>query len=132
MAKRVQLSRAKGWRMPPNTVKVDRSTRWGNPYKLHTDGYPMSPAVAVAMFRRLLQDQGGFVARVRGQDVHTTVADIRRELTGKDLACWCPAGQECHADVLLQIANEAHNVELTGDPTAQPLGRPAEPKAERG
>lgn len=29
---RVQLSRAKGWRMPPNTVKVDRSTRWGNPW----------------------------------------------------------------------------------------------------
>lgn len=29
---RIQLSRAKGWRMPPNTVKVDRRTRWGNPF----------------------------------------------------------------------------------------------------
>ena len=29
--KRIQLSRAKGWRMPPNTVKVDRSTRWNWP-----------------------------------------------------------------------------------------------------
>ena len=29
---RAQLRRTKGWRMPPNTVKVDRSTRWGNPY----------------------------------------------------------------------------------------------------
>lgn len=29
---RVRLSRAKGWRMPPNTVKVDRTTRWGNPF----------------------------------------------------------------------------------------------------
>lgn len=29
---RVQLSRAKGWRMPENTVKVDRSTKWGNPF----------------------------------------------------------------------------------------------------
>ena len=109
MAERVQLSRAKGWRMPTNAVKVDRSTRWGNPYKLHGDGYPMSPAVAVAMFRRLLQDHGGFVARVGGKEVHTTVDDIRRELHGKNLACWCPPGQECHADVLLQIANESQN-----------------------
>jgi hypothetical protein len=29
---RVQLSRKKGWRMPPNTVKVDRTTKWGNPF----------------------------------------------------------------------------------------------------
>lgn len=29
---RVQLSRRKGWRMPDNTVKVDRTTKWGNPF----------------------------------------------------------------------------------------------------
>ena len=28
----IRLSRAKGWRMPPNTVKVDRTTKWGNPF----------------------------------------------------------------------------------------------------
>ena len=32
---------------------------------------------------------------------------IRTELAGKDLACWCPPGQPCHADALLQIANSA-------------------------
>lgn len=105
---RVQLSRAKGWRMPRGTVKVDRSTRWGNPYKLHGDGYPMTPDVAVGLFRKLLQDHNGFVARVAGQgSIHTTVADIRRELRGKNLACWCPPGQACHADVLLEVANAA-------------------------
>jgi len=30
---------------------------------------------------------------------------IRRELAGKDLACWCPLDSACHADVLLAIAN---------------------------
>lgn len=30
--KRVQLSRANGWRMPPNTVNVARPTLWGNPF----------------------------------------------------------------------------------------------------
>lgn len=29
---RIQLKRTRGWRMPPNTVKVDRSTKWGNPF----------------------------------------------------------------------------------------------------
>jgi len=31
---------------------------------------------------------------------------IRRELRGKDLVCWCKLSQECHADLLLEIANE--------------------------
>lgn len=31
---RVQLSRVKGWRMPPNTAKVDRATLFGNPYEV--------------------------------------------------------------------------------------------------
>ena len=30
---RIQLRRIKGWRMPANTVKVDRTTRWGNHYR---------------------------------------------------------------------------------------------------
>lgn len=34
MPDRVQLSRRKGLRMPPDTVKVDRSTRWGNLWKV--------------------------------------------------------------------------------------------------
>ncbi len=35
-----------------------------------------------------------------------TPEDARRELASKDLACWCPPGQACHADVLLAAANE--------------------------
>ena len=34
-----------------------------------------------------------------------TVDDVRRELAGHDLACWCPPGQACHADPLLRLAN---------------------------
>ena len=36
---RVQLSRAKGWRMPPNTVKVcrGRGMKWGNPFDLRRE-----------------------------------------------------------------------------------------------
>jgi hypothetical protein len=34
-----------------------------------------------------------------------TTDDVRRELRGRDLACYCPLDGPCHADVLLEIAN---------------------------
>ena len=37
--------------------------------------------------------------------VRPTLDDIRSELRGKNLACWCPLDQPCHADVLLELAN---------------------------
>jgi len=37
--------------------------------------------------------------------LEVSVDDVRRELCGKDLACWCPLDQPCHADVLMEIAN---------------------------
>lgn len=49
-----------------------------------------------------------------GNDLHreyVTVEDVRRELAGKDLACWCKPGHPCHADVLLEVANAAGSEE---------------------
>ncbi len=37
--------------------------------------------------------------------VSPALSDIQRELRGKNLACWCPLDQPCHADVLLELAN---------------------------
>jgi hypothetical protein len=34
-----------------------------------------------------------------------TLEDVRRELRGRDLACYCPLDESCHADVLIEIAN---------------------------
>jgi hypothetical protein len=31
--------------------------------------------------------------------------EIRAELKGYNLACWCRPGSPCHADVLLELAN---------------------------
>lgn len=93
--------------MPANTVKVDRATRWGNPF---ADG---------ATFRAQLERPRYFDARtVRGGTVRSTIDDVRRELRGKNLACWCAlpmAGEPdlCHAAVLLEVAN--------GEPGAPPL-----------
>jgi hypothetical protein len=33
------------------------------------------------------------------------LASLRRDLAGRDLACWCPLDQPCHGDILLELAN---------------------------
>lgn len=90
---RIQLSRKKGWRMPPNAVKVDRSTRWGNPHVAKGS----NTAAAVAAFK----------ADLLAGRLKITCEDVKRELAGKDLGCWCWRDWTCHADVLLEIANPA-------------------------
>ncbi|MGP3699165.1 DUF4326 domain-containing protein [Rhodobacter sp. NSM] len=100
---RIQLSRAKGWRMPPGAVKVDRSTRWGNPWsiqKAREVGYSGTDAelaaLCVGMFRNAIQRRLPAVVEIL-ENIH--------QLRGQDLACWCPPSSPCHADVLLEIAN---------------------------
>jgi len=96
--RRVQLKREKGWRMPENTVKVDRSTKWGNPF-VPGDSHPLVPG-SVADKRHAARL---FAAHAPLNEV--LVAEARAELRGKNLACWCPLDQPCHADVLLELAN---------------------------
>lgn len=107
MPLRVQLSRRKGWRMPPNTVNVARPTKWGNPWKVGVDG---DAEHCMAEYRRLLtgepcmawpEDEKEGERAVRFADA----THVRATLRGKNLACWCPLDQPCHADVLLKIAN---------------------------
>lgn len=101
---RIQLRRKKGWKMPPNTVKVDRSTQWGNPFVV---GKPGGVYTAKVMNRRHARQLYRSVAF----DNEKLVAAAREHLRGKNLACWCPPpvnpyeADECHAAVLLEIAN---------------------------
>jgi Domain of unknown function (DUF4326) len=108
---RIQLRRSKGWRMPPNTVKVDRTTPFGNPFSIKACGHDR----AVALHRAWL------TGKLRDEDIPASkeapLAELRTEilaalpgLRGKNLACWCAlpeAGQRdnCHAALLLELAN---------------------------
>ena len=100
---RIQRKRMKGWRMPPNTVYVGRPTKWGNPFKRELGATPM---FLVVQFKRWL---GSALTK---RCSHAMLMQRERllrdlpELRGKDLACWCPLDQPCHADVLLEIAND--------------------------
>lgn len=123
---RLQLSRRKGFDLQAHSravnglvaVKVDRSTRWGNPFVVHSDRgpsgrrWPMAPEIAVASFKSLLQSEGAWwpipLPWPKGKipaGQPTTVDNVRHELAGKNLACWCKPEDRCHADVLLELAN---------------------------
>lgn len=93
--------------MPPNTMKVDRTTRWGNPFFVLDEDDYNSHLAAVSAFARALRKDGGYISPAkRGRNIRlVTVEDIRRNLAGKNLACWCRLDEPCHADVLLRLAN---------------------------
>lgn len=95
--RRIQMHRREGgWRKDhPDAVIVARPTKWGNPYRGTSEGQ-MDRTVVTRLFALYLDrpEQAGLVA------------EIRAELRGKDLACWCPLHDHCHPDVLLRIANE--------------------------
>lgn len=93
MPRRIQCKRTKGWRMPPNTMKVDRSTMWGN-HAARRIGLTKGPA-AVAEFERWIRNDASETYRQWAIET----------LRGKNLACWCALDQPCHADVLLELAN---------------------------
>jgi len=95
---RIQRRRTKGWRMPPNTVSVCRPGKWGNPHPVAwcpICGVDHTQEEAVAEYR------SDIITRGPG-----AICEIRAALAGKNLACFCPLDKPCHADVLLQIANQ--------------------------
>lgn len=79
--------------IPTDAVYVGRPSKWGNPFQIGKDG---SREEVIHKFRMYLK----LPAHKHLQD------DAKRELCGKDLVCWC-APKPCHADVLMEIANEA-------------------------
>jgi hypothetical protein len=93
MPKRIQLKRVKGWRMPEMAMKVARPGKWGNPFLVPEHG---SREQVTVKFKEALLNG----------DLPYTVEDVKRELIGRDLACFCDFSGPCHADILLQVANE--------------------------
>jgi hypothetical protein len=106
---RIQRKRTKGWRMPPNTISVCRPGKWGNPFivgrrviLVHDVTYEecwkagsmvVTPHLAVELYRTWIEAS------------YERCRQAKLELSGRNLACFCPLDKPCHADVLLSIAN---------------------------
>jgi hypothetical protein len=99
---RLQLSRARGFRLQAVSLainglparKVDRTTEFGNPFRV-TKGGIKTAAEAVAAFRELVM---GDTKRGRRWRAH-----IRAELAGVNPSCWCKSGAPCHGQIILDI-----------------------------
>ena len=96
--RRIQRKRTKGWRMPEGAVYVGRRSRWGNQFR-----------VDCPLGRYLEWDRETVVDLHRlwitAPWMEASLPYFLGPLRGKDLACWCPLDQACHADVLLELAN---------------------------
>jgi hypothetical protein len=125
---RIQLSRRKGWRKPEDAVVVARPTQWGNPFvvgSLYQDRSAWHDCPfpdATGFFMRWSRTLAGTPIAIHCNPVRDRAhaVDLFRRfvtyednwadymaahLAGRDLACWCPLDQPCHADVLLELAN---------------------------
>lgn len=74
----------------PNPAIQNSDGRWGNPFKI---GATMDRAKVIQEYRKWILSKPELVAQVK------------KELKGKILACWC-SPLACHGDVLAEIAND--------------------------
>ena len=125
MPERIQRRRTKGWRAPAGAVYVGRPTIYGNPFQLARVGgvwvvfIDVAPGVMGRTVAALLDEQEArrtavenFRAMLRTPGGSEQAEFFAQKLHGRDLMCWCPLpepGQpdNCHAAVLLQLANAA-------------------------
>jgi hypothetical protein len=108
---RIQRKRTKGWKMPANTVYVGRPGWLGNPFPVQVYGR----SGAMDRYQRLMNGAMSTLEMSQSSTCHSAdvslvtirgwVRDQLPNLRGKNLACWCPLDQPCHADVLLELAN---------------------------
>lgn len=125
--KRVQRKRTPGFKLPPNTRCVDRTTKFGNPFKIG-EPIPMfiqffeSEFKAVLVFGNVKTSlTGKMLLKIPLKDNEEVCAAfflllehikvyypqkhkaLKTELSQYDhLACFCSMDTRCHADVLIE------------------------------
>lgn len=87
MPKRIQRKRTKGWRAPEGVVNCTRPSKWSNPWRI-TDRQTREKVLHC--FRSYAEDHA---------------SEIQQDLRGKDLMCFCGVDEDCHVDILLEVAN---------------------------
>jgi hypothetical protein len=119
---RIQRKRTRGWRMPENTVAVDRTTGFGNPFPIEKgkstsmgqteDVWIVGTWTGPGLwFCKTAEEAQSLSVRAYEGWLNLPAQSALREratqiLHGRNLMCWCRLDQPCHADVLLELANK--------------------------
>ena len=77
-------------KLPKNTKKVSRPSRWGNPFKLREHGGNYTLEQSLIKYEIWLKEQ-------LENDI-----DFLQPLVGFNLGCFCELNSPCHADILLK------------------------------
>lgn len=106
--RRIQRRRTRGWRKPDNCVIVDRTSRYGNPFTIalaNELGYENPRQAAVGAFHDWLNGNRDMWQADEGDHRRERILNGLHRLRGRDLACTCEPGQQCHGDTLILRAN---------------------------
>lgn len=132
MPERIQRRRYGGYVMPAAAIYVGRPTKWGNPFQISSnrrdlfvhdgmrvlwstprseDALTTAREFAVSAYHPWLvsgslHGLSQWEPRPELLPVRTRILGDLRSLADRDLACWCPLSDPCHADVLLELANQ--------------------------
>jgi hypothetical protein len=92
---RLQRRRTKGFKLiSPNgleNIYVGRGTKWGNPYLIKKES---DRGISLENYEKAIE------SKLKADP------NFLDELKGKNLVCWCGKDVECHADILLELANK--------------------------
>ena len=105
---RIQRKRTKGFKLPANTVCVNRGTKFGNPFKIKLG---MTRHMACLAFEDCILNNAMVYGWFNSLDESRKqlerfkwMAENIGLLKGKHLACFCKPEDECHGDILLKLA----------------------------
>lgn len=96
---------------------MGRGSKWGNPFQIGKAGLVLK-YIKPEFRGQIKNDRANSFVYSREQAIEAfkysvlrgqltfDEEDVRHELRGKNLACWCSPNELCHADILLEIANE--------------------------
>jgi hypothetical protein len=104
MCEVVNLKTCTDWGQPGD-VKIDRTTKWGNPFPMRNEQYRDH---VIKQYRKWLAIQ----------EFNGTL-NIDELLDAKRLGCWC-APRACHGDVLLERVNERRRKLARDEPQRHP------------
>jgi hypothetical protein len=88
--------------MPRNAVYVGRGSKWGNPFKI---GSVVHGLIEHNKTTALTREDSLRLYKIWLNANLELEPDFLDKLEGRDLVCWCPLNKECHADILLALAN---------------------------
>lgn len=109
MPTRIQRSRKPGFRLPQNTICINRGTKWGNPFTVEEYGREK----AIEMFRECLLNN--VMCYYYFDEIEATTQYNRFVWMAEHLdiirnadyiACFCPLDETCHGDILIEFATQ--------------------------